>query len=584
MTTNTFTVTSIRGQPVEKRLLGQLKTQEFYSEDQIRDYHGRWAKQYASVGDLHISESSADDEGEGWTWYYGSDKESGRSRVRMLLSPEGDKTAVRLIQVMMGDEGKGYGTIMLNHAVEIAKDRGSTALISDPEGGIKPAAESLFKKLGAKKVGLKTAKDGYIYELDLAQEGVNSSPMTEFDRRVADYKPDRSLADPTKTVALTKLVPGVKFTPYSKTPFFRDINILQGMGDNPLKYGVAEYIKARDEVFNTTPVTTVSLDHVVVTQQMVNEKRVQEIIDDPSTGGTKPIQAVRYNNETYILNGHHRIAAELKRGTKEIGAHVLDLDVPDPAPPQNNSDIPRYIHEIHRLPSYKSVVHRLAALGATNDEREGYTLKQQTGPDGKLTPKAAAEHDRIVSQMFNPKAVAAKGKKPIAIFLIGKPAAGKTSAARTRLKEFPPLTTINCDDARGHLASYRGWNAATTQSESKLIVKELGVRALRARHNIMYDETAGNMVKTLEKAKAIAALGYEIHVIHVNAPMSQTLKVAWDRFKHEGRFVDPTYQLDDVDDKPIKAYEALKELPETKSWESIDNTNFQRKVVEQGSR
>ena len=85
----------------------------------------------------------------------------------------------------------------------------------------------------------------------------------------------------------------------------------------------------------------------------------------------------------------------------------------------------------------------------------------------------------------------------------------------------------------------------------------------------MFDEVAGNTEKIVtgnpEKgieskvAKLVKPeLGYEIHVVHVDAPMHQTTRISWDRFKKTGRFVDPEYMVKDADDKPIVTYNAFK--------------------------
>jgi hypothetical protein len=182
---------------------------------------------------------------------------------------------------------------------------------------------------------------------------------------------------------------------------------------------VGDYIKSRDQLFDTIPVTKVSLDNVVVTQPTVNKDRVQQLVDKPETGGTKAIQAVKYGNKTYILNGHHRVAALLKEGKKNIEAHLLDLDHPDPAPPKSEAEIPRYLKELGATPEFRTVEDRLNSLGATNGEREGWSLRQNT-TDGstnpeKLTPERKALHEKIINSFLDPKAVAAPGQKPHAV-------------------------------------------------------------------------------------------------------------------------------------------------------------------------
>jgi len=99
----------------------------------------------------------------GWKAFYIHDKKGAPGiKGRMFLSPEPkDRIAVRLIQAM--EQGKGYGTAMLDHAIDHARSQGKD-IISDPEGGTKPAAASLFQKRGAKKIKY-GSPEGYVWEI-----------------------------------------------------------------------------------------------------------------------------------------------------------------------------------------------------------------------------------------------------------------------------------------------------------------------------------------------------------------------------------------------------------------------------------
>lgn len=425
-----------------------------------------------------------------------------------------------------------------------------------------------------------------VKEAPAATQKKTESEPSDIDRQITDYKPDRSLADPSKTVSITSVAPNTSYTPYSKTPFFDQINKLQGstVDDKPpLSHGVADYVEQRRLLFETIPPTKVALKDVVVTQEKVNGDRVKQLVDDPATGGTKPIYVVKQGGKLYIVNGHHRIAADLQRGTKEIDAHLLDLDHPEPSAPKTDAEAAAYVQKLHEMPSYRSVVDRLRSLGATNGEREAWSLRQHTGPDGKLTPERQAEHETIIGNFFNPKAAVPEGQRPKAIFLIGKPAAGKTRALDARRAEFGEVTEIGADSLRSGLSDYRGWNAAATQIESKIMSTELAERAAADRHNVVFDETGGNLNKTVARAKELSKT-YDVHVIHVDSPLYQTMQRSWKRFEGEGRFVEPDYQLNDVDDKPINTYKALRDSGFVKSWQDIDNTSFKGIVREQGSR
>lgn len=163
---------------------------ELYSPHQSRDNKGRWegdggggmsdAERAAHMKmleaiearggttELGIAQEDASEEGKDWKAFYAVDKRLGRPLSRMLVSPEkGNKIAVRLLQTMPGEEGKGYGTALLHHAMEHASAHGAQELISDPEGGTTKKAGSLWEKAGAKKVDYPGAKGGYVWQIKL---------------------------------------------------------------------------------------------------------------------------------------------------------------------------------------------------------------------------------------------------------------------------------------------------------------------------------------------------------------------------------------------------------------------------------
>ena len=153
------------------------------------------------------------------------------------------------------------------------------------------------------------------------------APLSDLDKRIIDFKPDRSLSDPKAIRPIEKVVPNAKFVPYSKVPFFDALNKLIGV--DPRTEDIGKYCKARAKFFAKQPIKEIPLDNIVVTQQMVNKDKVAKLVaqDDPSS---KPIAAVRYQGKTYIMDGHHRTVAAVLRGDATIQGHmhgwVINLD------------------------------------------------------------------------------------------------------------------------------------------------------------------------------------------------------------------------------------------------------------------
>jgi len=151
--------------------------------------------------------------------------------------------------------------------------------------------------------------------------------LSGIDKALVDYKPgERSLTDPSKIERIDEHLSNARYVQYSKTPFFTSVSAMQGVLD-PSSVSGADYKKMRDDLFNKQPVTEVPLDKLVVTQPDVNKDRLAELAKQPPDTGAalKPIHAVRYNGETYVLNGHHRAVDAVDRGKSTIKANVLNL-------------------------------------------------------------------------------------------------------------------------------------------------------------------------------------------------------------------------------------------------------------------
>ena len=125
--------------------------------------------------------------------------------------------------------------------------------------------------------------------------------------KLVDFKKARPLTG-AAAVPIAGILGNARFVAYGDCPFLDALHAKMGVGANP---DTKDYVKARDALFQSLPVALAPLDNIVVTQENVNLDRVKEIINDPATGGTKPIFVVRYEGESYIMNGHHRVVADV---------------------------------------------------------------------------------------------------------------------------------------------------------------------------------------------------------------------------------------------------------------------------------
>lgn len=180
--------------------------------------------------------------------------------------------------------------------------------------------------------------------------------------------------------------------------------------------------------------------------------------------------------------------------------------------------------------------------------------------DGSYTPERQHMHQAIVASMLNPKAQAAEGAKPHAVILMGCPGAGKTSTLAPMTQEFGvEFTTVNADDVKAKLPEYTGANAALVHEESSDIAEgQLFPQALQARHNLVMDITGSNGEKVKNMVEHFHNAGYEISLAYAHLPAWKAATRVVDRFRSSGRFVPPSYVVNQVDGNPEETYEQLK--------------------------
>lgn len=171
--------------------------------------------------------------------------------------------------------------------------------------------------------------DGQWYAVDQSRddhgrfedEGAIKDRLSGLDKRILDLKKNRPLTKGVRSI--TRYVPGVQYVPYSKTPFFSQLNEKQGTPD-PEAVSAKDYVGARAKLFDALPKSQVAIKNLIVTQPVVNGEKVADIKESDSHAH-KAINAVKYDGKIYVLDGHHHLSAAAARGEKEIKARVLSL-------------------------------------------------------------------------------------------------------------------------------------------------------------------------------------------------------------------------------------------------------------------
>lgn len=193
--------------------------------------------------------------------------------------------------------------------------------------------------------------------------------------------------------------------------------------------------------------------------------------------------------------------------------------------------------------------------------------------DGEYTPERTMLHEKIVQESLNPSADVPKGGTPVATFVLGLPASGKSGALKPTIESLDKATVIDPDAVKAKLPEYDGKNAANVHVESGEIAEgPLLHAALKRNQNVVFDLVGKNQTKMLELAYLLKARGYAVDLRHVTIPPIEAAKRAMTRFDETGRFVDPAYIIETVGNRSDATYEALKNSGVLRNWESYDNS------------
>ena len=203
---------------------------------------------------------------------------------------------------------------------------------------------------------------------------------------------------------------------------------------------------------------------------------------------------------------------------------------------------------------------------------------------GDYTPSRKKLHAEIINK-FKKEVVCINNDQPIAIFMGGSPASGKSSFLRKYspflLKE--EILKIDADEIRAMLPEYEGWNACQTHLETKDIVnillsnKNIGIPC---DFDIIYDGTMNSVKSYIPLMEILRKRGYKIFIVFMdNVPKDVIIKRALERYKTSGRFV-PLEVIEDFFSKGKTAFNELKK--DVDGYMLIDGSSQDYKVIEEG--
>lgn len=164
----------------------------------------------------------------------------------------------------------------------------------------------------------------------VANPAIPGGFLTAVDKDIIDYEPGRSLSDLALLEAIQSVVAGCKWVCYAETPFFEQLNALQGTPQITASEDPLVYERHRNALFNAQREAEVVIHGLVFTQPNVNKPAVDHLVAQlQCANADDPAFVVRYGTADYLMDGHHRTIAAFLEGKETIVARVIDFDRPE---------------------------------------------------------------------------------------------------------------------------------------------------------------------------------------------------------------------------------------------------------------
>lgn len=199
--------------------------------------------------------------------------------------------------------------------------------------------------------------------------------------------------------------------------------------------------------------------------------------------------------------------------------------------------------------------------------------------NSRYTPEAHAENKAISDSFLDPSAKPAPGEKPSAVFMVGKPGAGKSTTLAALKDTFPHSITINSDDIKEKISGYSPDRAGAYHERSCDIARNyLTPAVVNGGYNVVFDMT-DNSERLMQSVDALKGAGYKVALIHSDVSDATSAERVYDRFLRTGRYVSVRTALS-YSGRPKLAYDLAK--TKVDQYREYDQNGKQPKLRESG--
>lgn len=319
--------------------------------------------------------------------------------------------------------------------------------------------------------------------------------------------------------------------------------------------------------------------------ELRDRRSLSEILEDFQRGEVRPAPIDWTKNDwrkmgTRELGKYHAsYGRRLARG-EEIADDVIDRELPT-LTKYDSPAVKRARAEQAAMPSTRDLPETApVAASDYDDELRELDAKASSGDED-----AAGLAERIRSFLPQLSNVRTRGelrgaiadylygngaarKERQAFIVIGPPAAGKSTIVEGRggfagIAPDQGALILDSDHAKELLPEFRGGRfSGAVHPESGVIKATVFNRALSAGDNIALPTVGEDPEKLRATIRMLHDEGYAVHLVLNELPVEKTADRAMQRWVSSGRFVDPHYIVNEVGDRPLATYEALKADPE----------------------